>query len=87
MWSSLKKSLDQADVLSYELYSGAGEHLRYQMAGGALGGSEDVALQRKDQKSLQWNFKGEIWDDEIGHYRSGLKNVCPSEQASQTESQ
>ncbi|MBX9768978.1 MAG: hypothetical protein K2X47_17015 [Bdellovibrionales bacterium] len=28
-------------------------------------------------KALQWAFDGEYWEDEIGHYRSSLKNNCP----------
>jgi hypothetical protein len=31
------------------------------------------------KKALNWKFKGEIWEDEVGHYRSSLKNVCPQE--------
>ncbi len=79
MYASLNKVLDQNDVLQYELYSGAGEHLRYQMAGGDVNTKERAELKVQKEKSLNWKFKGEIWEDEVGHYRSSLKNVCPQE--------
>jgi hypothetical protein len=79
MYNSLTKSLDQSEVLRYELYSGAGEHLRYQMAGGEITDQQREALKVKDGKALKWDFKGEVWEDELGHFRSSLKNVCPSE--------
>lgn len=74
--ASLNKVLDQTEVLQYELYSGAGEHIRYQMAGGDVNQKERPELKVQKDKSLNWKFKGEIWEDEVGHYRSSLKNVC-----------
>ncbi|HWU43421.1 MAG TPA: hypothetical protein VN132_08285, partial [Bdellovibrio sp.] len=74
--TSLNKILDQNDVLQYELYAGAGEHIRYQMAGGDVNAKERPELKVQQEKSLNWKFKGEIWEDEVGHYRSSLKNVC-----------
>lgn len=79
MLASLNKVLDQNDVLQYELFSGAGEHIRYQMAGGDVNDKERPELKVEKEKSLNWKFKGEIWEDEVGHYRSSLKNVCPQE--------
>jgi tetratricopeptide (TPR) repeat protein len=79
MLSRLNESLDQTDVLQYELYSGAGEHLRYQMAGGEINEKERPELKVEPGKALNWDFKGEIWEDELGHYRSSLKNVCAPE--------
>ncbi|WII72044.1 hypothetical protein QJS83_16395 [Bdellovibrio sp. 22V] len=76
MLASLNKVLDQNEVLQYELYSGAGEHIRYQMAGGDVNTKERPELKVEKEKSLNWKFKGEIWEDEVGHYRSSLKNVC-----------
>lgn len=73
----LKGILDQLEVLQYEIYSGAGEQLRYQAAGGDVS-TEKREVSAKD-KSTTWKFKGEIWEDEIGHFRSSLKNVCPTE--------
>ncbi len=79
MLAGLDKVLDQNDVLQYELYSGAGEHIRYQMAGGEINEKERPELKVQKEKSLNWKFKGEIWEDEVGHYRSSLKNVCAQE--------
>jgi hypothetical protein len=75
--ADLKKTLDQNDVLNYELYSGAGEHLRYQMAGGDT--KDKDARKPANEKQVSWKFKGEIWEDEVGHFRSSLENVCPKE--------
>jgi hypothetical protein len=88
--------LDQTDVLTYEIFSGAGEHIRFQAA---VSGSdikpkevntdksstEKEESQLKPTHNLSWNFKGEIWEDEIGHYRSSLKNICPQEEAKDHE--
>lgn len=79
MLASLNRVLDQNEVLQYELYSGAGEHIRYQMAGGEVNVKDRPELKVQKDKSLNWKFKGEIWEDEVGHYRSSLKNVCPQE--------
>ncbi|MFS4460415.1 tetratricopeptide repeat protein [Bdellovibrio sp. HCB2-146] len=79
MLAALDRVLDQNEVLKYELYSGAGEHIRYQMAGGEVNEKERPELKVEQEKSLNWKFKGEIWEDEVGHYRSSLKNVCAQE--------
>ena len=78
MLATLTTSLDQTDVLQYELFAGAGEHLRYQAAGGEIKPTENPGLKPEENKQLKWEFKGEVWEDELGHYRSSLKNVCPS---------
>lgn len=78
--ADLKRVLDQNDVLQYELYSGAGEHIRYQMAGGDTK-DKDAADKKPDDKKVSWKFKGEIWEDEVGHFRSSLENVCPKDDA------
>jgi hypothetical protein len=85
MRTTLKNTLDQSEVLNYELYSGAGEHLRYQMAGGDITDKAHKELKPAAESSTKWEFKGEIWEDELGHYRSSLKNVCPRENVSQAE--
>ena len=73
----LSDVLDQKDILAYEIYSGAGEHLRYQMAGGETKERNPAtALTPEEKQSYKWKFKGEVWEDEIGHYRSSLTNVC-----------
>ncbi|MFN8943909.1 MAG: tetratricopeptide repeat protein, partial [Pseudobdellovibrionaceae bacterium] len=76
MISQLDKIMDDHELLAYELYAGAGEHLRYQSAGGDISKKERPELKGAKDKSMTWKFKGEIWEDEIGHYRSALKNVC-----------
>jgi hypothetical protein len=78
--SKLTDSMDQSEVLNYELFSGAGEHLRYQLAGGDVNKKERPELKAEDGKAINWEFKGEIWEDEIGHFRSGLQNVCPPDE-------
>lgn len=83
MMKTLYTSLDQSDVLQYELYAGAGEHLRYQMAGGKVNDKDHPELKAPDGKAMNWDFRGEIWEDEIGFYRSSLKNVCAPEDQSQ----
>ena len=72
-----------SDILQYEIYSGAGEHLRHQMAGGDVTQEERPELKVKNDQALNWEFKGEIWEDEVGHYRSSLKNVCPQNNESE----
>lgn len=72
--------LDQAELLQYEVLSGAGEHLRYQMAGGEVKDKPKSELKPEKDKSTRWSFSGEIWEDEVGHYRSSLKSVCPDEE-------
>jgi hypothetical protein len=73
----LKNLLDQTEVLNYEIYSGAGEQMRFQASGGDVNNKERPQLKPEADKSTTWNFKGEIWEDEIGHFRSSLKSVCP----------
>ena len=84
--TTLEHLVDQKEVLSYEIYSGAGEHIRFQLAGGETKGSEkDQNPQADDKDTYKWKFKGEVWEDEIGHYRSSLKNVCPKDDLAQGE--
>lgn len=70
--ATLDRLIDQQEVLSYEIYSGAGEHIRYQMAGGEAQKSDKqpASLTPDDKGEYSWKFKGEVWDDEIGHFRS-----------------
>jgi len=81
MLVALKNVLDQNEVLQYEIYSGAGEHIRYQASGGEAQKRDPSAEkgQAEKGKSMKWNFKGEIWEDEIGHFRSSLQNVCAAD--------
>lgn len=75
MKTDLARYIDNNELLRYEVFSGAGENIRYQVAGGSTGHRIPSSVIPKS-KSLQWDFDGEFWEDEIGHYRSGLKNNC-----------
>ncbi len=82
----LEHWLDQSELLFYEIHNGAGEHLRYQMASNSKANSRTPASEKlkqikKEDKDQLWSFDGEIWEDEVGHYRSSLKNVCPENEA------
>ncbi len=79
MVEDLKNLIDQNEVLQYEIYAGAGEHLRYQTAGGEINKDQRDQLKVEKNKAMKWSFKGEIWEDEIGHFRSSLKSVCAPE--------
>lgn len=81
--ASLGNLVDQKEVLSYEIYSGAGEHIRFQMAGGEVKDRDPATLAPDEKESYKWKFKGEVWEDEIGHYRSSLKSVCPTDEVAQ----
>lgn len=81
MTKDLKELIDQNEVLQYEIYAGAGEHLRYQSAGGEVNKEKREELKVEKNKAMKWSFKGEIWEDEIGHFRSSLKSVCAAEDA------
>ncbi len=83
--ASLGNLVDQKDVLSYEIYSGAGEHIRFQMAGGEITERNTASLAPDEKESYKWKFKGEVWEDELGHYRSSLKNVCPTDEVAQNQ--
>lgn len=74
----LTQLIDQNELLRYEVFAGSGEDIRYQAAGGAIDGTSGrLPATYRPSKSLQWTFDGEIWEDEIGHYRSSLINNCP----------
>lgn len=83
MVTVLGKFLEQEEILAYEVYSGAGEHIRYQMADGKIEDRTPATLTPEEKKSYKWKFRGEIWEDEIGHYRSSLKNVCAQKEIAQ----
>lgn len=79
MRETLAKTLDQSELLAYEVFSGAGEHLRQQLAGAESKDKGRLSVKAGDGKSVKWEFKGEIWEDELGHYRSSLTNVCSND--------
>lgn len=85
---TLNHLVDQQEVLTYEIYSGAGEHIRFQMAGGETNPDRaQASLTPDDKENYKWKFKGEVWDDELGHYRSSLKNVCPKDEIAVTNNE
>ena len=86
MQSTLSKTLDQSELLAYEIFSGAGEHLRQQLAGAEAKEKGTVSVSAGDGKSVKWSFQGEVWEDELGHYRSSLKNVCSNDDRSTSQS-
>ena len=79
--ADIKKQIGQIlegnEFLRYEVFSGSGENIRYQVAGGATSTAKRIPANVKPQKILNWEFDGEYWEDEIGSYRSSLKNNCP----------
>ena len=81
MKSQMSRVLDNNEFLRYEVFSGSGENIRYQVSGGKVSNETRIPASIKPEKSLNWSFQGEFWEDEIGNYRSSLRNNCPQEQA------
>jgi hypothetical protein len=80
---NLNQIMENNELLRYEVFSGSGENLRFQTAGGQVGGGGRVPASAKPtSKNLRWDFDGEYWADEIGNYRSTLANNCPENHAS-----
>jgi len=78
MKSEMSRVLENNEFLRYEVFSGSGENIRYQVAGGGSAAANRIPASIKPSKSLNWAFEGEYWEDEIGSYRSSLKNNCPN---------
>jgi len=76
MKNDLIRILDNNELLRYETFAGSGENIRYQVAGGEQSKRVPASV-LPQSKALNWQFEGEYWEDEIGHYRSTLKNNCP----------
>ncbi len=83
MRSQMSRVLDNNEFLRYEVFSGSGENIRYQVAGGEVSGPNRVPAHIKPTKMMNWAFDGEFWEDEIGSYRSSLQNNCPTATGSQ----
>ncbi len=77
MKKDLKMYLDNNEFLRYEVFSGSGENIRFQAAGGQVEGKRIPANVIPESKELKWDFDGEYWADEVGHYKSSLKSNCP----------
>ena len=73
--------LENNEFLRYEVFAGSGENIRFQVTGGTVNQGR-VAASVAPPKSLKWDFEGEYWEDEIGSYRSTLKNNCPDSRTS-----
>lgn len=80
MQTDMKRVLENNEFLRYEVFSGSGENIRYQVAGGDVGNMNRVPAHIRPTKMMNWSFDGEYWVDEIGSYRSSLQNVCPTQQ-------
>ncbi len=70
----LRQNLDNDELLKYEVYAGSGENLRYKIAGGKT--ADKANMSNRQPAGQHWDFDGEYWEDEIGNYRSSLKNNC-----------
>jgi hypothetical protein len=66
-----------SDGRTGEIFAGAGENIRYQVAGGETAPANRVPANVKPTKILNWEFDGEYWEDEIGNYRSQAQDNCP----------
>lgn len=77
MKTEMSKVLENNEFLRYEIFAGSGENIRYQVAGGQTGGDNRLPASVKPEKNMNWTFDGEFWADEIGNYRSSLRNNCP----------
>jgi Mn-containing catalase len=75
--TKLSRTLESNEFLRYEIFAGSGENIRYQVAGGSTVAGQRIPANVKPQKILNWQFDGEYWEDEIGSYRSTLRNNCP----------
>ncbi len=76
MQADLDRVLENNELLRYEVFAGSGENIRYHVSGGESEKRVPASAVPKT-KALQWEFDGEYWEDEIGHYRSSLTNNCP----------
>lgn len=81
----IKEELDEIasnnELLKLEVFSGSGENIRFQAAGGQKGDLQKPKHVKDNSKNMNWEFDGEIWEDEIGNFRSSLENNCPKENA------
>lgn len=80
MEKNLSRMLQNNELLKYEIFSGAGENLRYRISGGKTVGRTVATTSQLKEEGFNWEFDGEFWEDEVGHYRSSLKNACPKSQ-------
>lgn len=77
MNSQMRQLLENNEFLRFEAFAGSGENIRYQVGGGETKTPTRIPADVKPKKILNWDFDGEYWEDEIGSYRSSLRNNCP----------
>jgi hypothetical protein len=75
MTKELLSFFDNNEFLRYEVFAGSGENIRYHRAGGESGNRVPSKV-KPESKDLNWEFEGEFWEDEIGHYKTSLKDNC-----------
>lgn len=75
MSKELISYFDNNEFLRYEVFAGSGENIRYHMAGGETANRVPSNV-KPESKNLSWEFEGEFWEDEIGHYKTSLKDNC-----------
>jgi len=82
MEKKLEKLMENNEFLTYEIFSGSGENIRYISSGGNVKGTqstrETASAQAPAGKVFLWDFDGEFWADEVGNYKSSLKDNCPN---------
>lgn len=82
MQKRLQKLMENNEFLTYEIFSGSGENIRFVSAGGAVKGTqstrETASKNNENGKVFLWDFDGEFWADEVGNYKSSLKDNCPN---------
>lgn len=74
----MKNLIANNEFLRYEVFAGSGENIRYLAAGGKTSNKNRLPASIKPKKVLKWSVTGEYWEDEIGNYRSALRNNCPN---------
>jgi hypothetical protein len=82
MQKRLQKLMENNEFLTYEIFSGSGENIRFVSAGGTVKGTqsnrETASKNNENGKVFLWDFDGEFWADEVGNYKSSLKDNCPN---------
>lgn len=73
--TNLERVLENNEFLRFEVFSESGENLRSLQKGMVAKRRIHHSVKPKN-KELHWNVSDEVWMDEIGHYRSSLKNNC-----------
>lgn len=75
--SRLENVLRNNDLLRYEVFANSGKNIRFRVAGGKVKEAGRKPAVARSKKDYGWEFKGEFWQDEIGNFKSDLRNLCP----------